>query len=184
MLDVRMLIVRVASAAAIYYGAIEFMKDPENLEEMVKGGGELWDEMYDWGHHKFMGTVDPNQQIEVKKSARQIYAEAFMDDDNIYMKNTHFTDYADEDALREAYEEEQKLSEEERARKKLDELLDEDDDEEERATDDAKDSTTDQDATGEDSSVDDSADGEEEEDLLDRLTGNIDDDDEEEEEAN
>jgi len=27
---------------------------------MMGGGGELWDEMYDWGQNKFMGTVDPN----------------------------------------------------------------------------------------------------------------------------
>ncbi len=61
MLDIRMLFVRVASAVALFYGAQEFMKDPENLDEMLRGGGEIWDEMYDWGHHKFMGTVDPNQ---------------------------------------------------------------------------------------------------------------------------
>ena len=72
MFDIRMLLVRVASAAAVLYGAQEFMKDPGNLEQMMAGGGELWDEMYDWGQNKFMGTVDPNQQIEVKKSARQI----------------------------------------------------------------------------------------------------------------
>ena len=32
MFDVRMLILRLGSAAAIFYGASEFMKDPENLE--------------------------------------------------------------------------------------------------------------------------------------------------------
>lgn len=54
--------------------------------------------MHDWGQNKFMGTIDPNQQIEVKKSARQIYAEAFMDDENpMYRTNTHFADFDDED---------------------------------------------------------------------------------------
>ena len=127
MFDFRMLIVRVVSAIAIVYGAQEFMADPENLESMMGGGQELWDEMYDWGHHKFMGTVDPNQQIEVKKSARQIYQEAFMEDENpMFRTNTQFANFADEDAVREAqakYEEESKLSEEERARKKLEEIL-------------------------------------------------------------
>lgn len=60
MFDVRMLLVRIASAFAVYYGAQEFMKDPENLESVLKGSGEIWDEMYDWGQNKFMGTVDPN----------------------------------------------------------------------------------------------------------------------------
>ena len=103
MFDFRMLIVRIVSAIAIVYGAQEFMADPENLESMMGGGQELWDEMYDWGHHKFMGTVDPNQQIEVKKSAREIYKEAFMDDENpMFRTNTQFANFADEDAVREA----------------------------------------------------------------------------------
>ena len=102
MFDLRMLILRICSAVAIFYGAQEFMKDPENLESMTQGGGELWDEMYDWGHHKFMGTVDPNQQIEVKKSARQIYAEAFMEDENpMFRTNTQFADFADEEQVKE-----------------------------------------------------------------------------------
>ena len=98
MMDFRMLILRVASACAIAYGAQEFLKDPENLDMMMTGGGELVDELYGWGQNKFMGTVDPNQQIEVKKSARQIYAEAFMDDENpMFRTNTQFADFADED---------------------------------------------------------------------------------------
>lgn len=107
MFDFRMLLVRIASAAAVFYGAQEFMKDPENLDQVLKGSGEIWDEMYDWGQNKFMGTVDPNQQIEVKKSARQIFSEAFMDDEKtMFRTNTQFTDFADDDALREAWEEE------------------------------------------------------------------------------
>ena len=40
------------------------MKDPENLDGLLQGGGEIWDEMYAWSESKFMGTVDPNQQID------------------------------------------------------------------------------------------------------------------------
>ena len=32
MLDIRMLILRVASVGAIYYGATEFLKEPDNLD--------------------------------------------------------------------------------------------------------------------------------------------------------
>jgi len=54
----------------------------------------MWDEVYAWGNSKFMGTVDPNQQVEVKKNARQIFAEAFMDDENpMFRTNTHFNKF-------------------------------------------------------------------------------------------
>ena len=58
MTDFRMLIVRVASALAIFYGATEFLSDPENLTELITGKDELIGEMYDWGHNKFMGITD------------------------------------------------------------------------------------------------------------------------------
>ena len=58
--DIRMWIVRIVSAVMLVYGTQEFFADPTNLESLVGGGEELWNEAYDWGHHKFMGTVDPN----------------------------------------------------------------------------------------------------------------------------
>ena len=61
MFDFRMLLVRIASIVAIFYCGQEFMSDPENLESVMAGSSELIDEMYGWGQHKFMGTVDPNQ---------------------------------------------------------------------------------------------------------------------------
>ena len=81
-----------------------------------------------------MGTVDPNQQIEVKKSARQIYAEAFMDDENpMFRTNTQFADFADEEQVREyneKYEAEKKMTAEERARQAFEDSLADDEDEE------------------------------------------------------
>ena len=168
MFDVRMLVLRIISAIAISYGVQEFMADPENLDNVMSGGQEIWDEMYDWGHHKFMGTVDPNQQIEVKKSARQIYAEAFMEDENpMFRTNTQFANFADEDAVREAqekYEEEQKLSAEDKARKLFEEALE---DEEEAAQ---KDTSNDSSQQASDEAID-------VDDLLDQLTGNTDEND-------
>eukprot|EP00806_Schmidingerella_arcuata_P002167 Macronucleus_296.p1 GENE.Macronucleus_296~~Macronucleus_296.p1 ORF type:complete len:381 (+),score=132.62 Macronucleus_296:1-1143(+) len=181
MFDFRMLIVRIVSAIAISYGVQEFLKDPENLDSLTSGGQEIWDEMYDWGHHKFMGTVDPNQQIEVKKSARQIYAEAFMEDENpMFRTNTHFANVADDDSVREAqakWEEEQKMTAEERARRKFEESLEEEDDAPNAA---AAAAAKEQESSGDAASTD--ADSE---DLLDKLTGNTDegDDDEAQEET-
>ena len=129
------------------------------------GGGELWDEMYDWGQNKFMGTVDPNQQIDVKKSARQIYAEAFMDDENpMFRTSTQFNDFADDDAMKAAFEAEKNMTAEEKAKQAFEDSLDAEEDEESIELDDSK--------KGDESAED-------MDDLLDRLMG--DDDDEEEE---
>ena len=46
------------------------MKDPENLKGFTDGSNELIDELFTWGHNKFMGIADNSTQIEVKKSAR------------------------------------------------------------------------------------------------------------------
>ena len=82
MFDPRMLLLRIASAGAIFYGTSEFLKDPQNLDDVLAGGGEIWGEVYEWGQNKFMGIESNDTAIAVKKSARQIYAEAFMEDES------------------------------------------------------------------------------------------------------
>lgn len=53
-----------------------------------------------------------------------------MDDENpMFRTNTQFADFADDDALREKYEEEMKLSDEERARRAFEDSLEDDDEE-------------------------------------------------------
>lgn len=47
----------------------------------MTGSSEILSDVYEWGHDRFMGIPQNNTQVELKKSARQIYAEAFMDDD-------------------------------------------------------------------------------------------------------
>ena len=49
MFDVRMFVLRIASAGAIFYGASEFLKEPENLENLLSGSGEVWNDMFEWG---------------------------------------------------------------------------------------------------------------------------------------
>ena len=63
MFDVRMLILRLGSAAAIFYGASEFLKDPENLEQLLEGFTEINDDVYDWGKNKFMGVASNDTTI-------------------------------------------------------------------------------------------------------------------------
>ena len=107
MFDVRMLILRIASISAIFYGTTEFLKDPENLEQLMSGLGEINDEVYDWGMNKFMGVASNDTTIQIKKSARQIYAEAFMEDElGFGTTNTQYANFADEEAVKEAYEKE------------------------------------------------------------------------------
>ena len=81
MFDFRMLLLRLASAFAIYYGATEFLKEPQNLDSLLSGSGEIFNEVFEWGQNKFLGVADNSTAIQTKKSARQIYAEAFMEDE-------------------------------------------------------------------------------------------------------
>lgn len=79
--DVRMTLLRLASGFAIYYGTTEFLKEPQNLDSLMNGGGELINEVFEWGQNKFLGVADNSTMIQTKKSARQIYAEAFMEEE-------------------------------------------------------------------------------------------------------
>lgn len=77
------------------------MKDPSNWEEVSVAGSEIMSELYEWGHDKFMGIPANTTQVQLKKSARQIYAEAFMDDnDSIFTGggNRKMYQYDDEGA--------------------------------------------------------------------------------------
>lgn len=88
MFDPRMLILRIASAAAIYYGATEFLKEPSNLEDILNVYTEVSGDVFEWGQNKFLGIPDNSTAIQTKKTARQIYAEAFMDDDSVFQRST------------------------------------------------------------------------------------------------
>jgi hypothetical protein len=81
MFDIRFGILRLASVIAIFMLGSEFMHEPENFENLMSGSGEIWNEVFEWGQNKFLGTPDNSTAIQLKKSARQIYAEAFMEDE-------------------------------------------------------------------------------------------------------
>jgi hypothetical protein len=49
MFDLRMLLLRVASIVAISYGVTEFMKAPENYDNLVSGSSEILSEVFEWG---------------------------------------------------------------------------------------------------------------------------------------
>ena len=49
MFDIRYAILRIASVTAIFWGGSEFFKEPENLENLMSGSGEIWSEVYEWG---------------------------------------------------------------------------------------------------------------------------------------
>lgn len=76
-----MFIVRVASACAIVYCGNEFIKEPENVSNLVDGSSEIYNDVFEWGQNKFLGIQDNSTAINVKKSAREIYAEAFGEHD-------------------------------------------------------------------------------------------------------
>lgn len=70
MFDIRMIILRIASASAIVYGAAEFMKEPKNIEDLLSGSADVWNDVFEWGQNKFMGVADNSTTIQLKKSAR------------------------------------------------------------------------------------------------------------------
>ena len=52
--------------------------------------------MFEWGQNKFLGIPDNTTQVQLKKSARQIYAEAFMEDETAFgMTNQRIYDETD-----------------------------------------------------------------------------------------
>jgi len=102
MFDVRMIVLRIASLFAICYGANEFLKDPQNIDDLLSGATDISGDIYDWSQNKFMGVPDNSTAVQTKKSAREIYAEAFMEDESMFKSNTR--EYADEEALKEEFE--------------------------------------------------------------------------------
>ena len=105
--DFRMLILRLASIATIVYGATVFMQEPKSIDDVLSTFSELQNDVFEWGQNKFLGIPDNSQAIQQKKSAREIFAEAFMEDET-FRTNTQFVKYADEEELKAAYEKEMK----------------------------------------------------------------------------
>lgn len=106
-LDLRMLVLRLASVAAIVYGAREIMSSDRSMDDVVNTFQDLSNDVFEWGQNKFLGIPDNSQALQHKKSAREIFAEAFMEDD-MMRTNTRFVEYADEAELKAAYEKELK----------------------------------------------------------------------------
>lgn len=105
--DFRMIIVRIASAAAIAYGANEWLKSDKSMDDVVNVFGDLSNDVFEWGQNKFLGIPDNTQALQHKKSAREIFAEAFMEDDMAFGRsNTYYANYADEEEVKAAYEKE------------------------------------------------------------------------------
>ncbi len=44
-----MVIMRLLSAAALVYGAQEFLREPRNLDDLLDGSTEVWNELFEWG---------------------------------------------------------------------------------------------------------------------------------------
>ena len=79
--DWKMGIVRIISALAMGNAFYEFVSEPTKVDAFLTGGKEAWDDVFDWGKDKFLGNARNTTALQTKKSARQIYAEAFMEDE-------------------------------------------------------------------------------------------------------
>ena len=107
MFDFRMLILRLASTAAVVYGAREFMHSETSMDDVYGTFSDVSNDVFEWGQNKFLGISDPSQAIQTKKSAREIFAEAFMEDE-MFGTSTQFVKFADEEEIKAAYEKEKK----------------------------------------------------------------------------
>lgn len=56
--DFRMLILRLASVAAIVYGAREFLKAPQSIDDVLNTFNDISGEVFEWGQNKFLGIPD------------------------------------------------------------------------------------------------------------------------------
>lgn len=73
--------VRIVSCLAMANGVAEFFREPESIESFLSGSSEAWNDVFEWGQNKFLGIPDNTTQLQTTKSARQIHAEAFMEDE-------------------------------------------------------------------------------------------------------
>lgn len=106
-LDFRMCILRLASVAAIVFCAREVMHSEKTMDDVLNTFQDVSNDVFEWGQNKFLGIPDNSQALQHKKSAREIFAEAFMDDAT-FKTNTRFVDFADEAEIKAAYEKELK----------------------------------------------------------------------------
>ena len=58
MFDFRMLILRLASCAAIVYGTREFMRGANSMDDVINTFGDLSNDVFEWGQNKFLGIPD------------------------------------------------------------------------------------------------------------------------------
>jgi hypothetical protein len=107
MFDFRMCILRLASVSAIVFCAREIMQSEKTMDDVLNTFQDVSNDVFEWGQNKFLGIPDNSQALQHKKSAREIFAEAFMDDET-FKTNTRFAKYADEADVRAAYEAELK----------------------------------------------------------------------------
>ena len=63
MFDPTMAVVRLASVFVIFHTATEFAKDPKNLDDLIFNSQDVMNDMYEWGHDKFMGIPANETQV-------------------------------------------------------------------------------------------------------------------------
>lgn len=83
------------------------MQSEKTLDDVYSTFQDVSNDVFEWGQNKFLGIPDNSQALQHKKSAREIFAEAFMDD-STFKTSTRFVDFADEADIKAAYEAELK----------------------------------------------------------------------------
>jgi hypothetical protein len=83
--DTKMFMLRLLSAASLIFLVFQLAKDPENLDSLSKITGESVDDLFNWGHDRFivgkLGDSSGNSTHKRKKTPQEIFMEAILEEE-------------------------------------------------------------------------------------------------------
>lgn len=84
--DLKMYILRLASAIALVFFVLQLAKEPENLDNLASFADEGFNDLFNWGNDKFVlgrqiSGPSGNSTMKRKKSPQEIFMEAILEDD-------------------------------------------------------------------------------------------------------
>jgi hypothetical protein len=81
--DVKMFMLRLASAAALTFFVLQLAKEPENLDNLASFTNENINDLFNWGNDRFVLGQLPSQSgnstLKRKKSPQEVFMEAILE---------------------------------------------------------------------------------------------------------
>ena len=84
--DIKMIVLRLASAVALVFFVIQLAKEPENLDSLKGFTKESMDDLFNWGNDRFVlgrqiADKSGNSTTKRKKTPQEIFMEAILEED-------------------------------------------------------------------------------------------------------